>query len=113
MAFSGPAFEILAESTGSRARAGLFHTAHGPIRTPAFMPVGTNAAVRGLTPSELESLGADCVLANTYHLWLRPGEELIQRAGGLHAFMRWNGPMLTDSGGFQILSPPTAAVSRS
>jgi len=104
MAFSGPAFEILAESTGSRARAGLFHTAHGPIRTPAFMPVGTNAAVRGLTPSELESLGADCVLANTYHLWLRPGEELIQRAGGLHAFMRWNGPMLTDSGGFQILS---------
>ena len=104
MGFSGPAFELTAESAASRARAGVFQTAHGPIHTPAFMPVGTNGAVRGLSPLELDSLGADCVLANTYHLWLSPGERLIERAGGLHAFMGWKGPMLTDSGGFQILS---------
>ena len=97
-------FAVLSESTGSRARAGVFQTAHGPIETPAFMPVGTNAAVRGLTPADIQSTGAQCVLGNTYHLWLQPGAELIEQAGGLHAFMGWNGPLLTDSGGFQVLS---------
>jgi len=97
-------FSLIADSWGAAARAGVLQTSHGPIETPAFMPVGTNAAVRGLTPAELKSSGAQCVLGNTYHLWLRPGSALIQRAGGLHTFMGWDGPILTDSGGFQVLS---------
>jgi len=100
----GGSFAITAQSGDTAARAGVFQTPHGPIDTPAFMPVGTNAAVRGLTPAELRSVGAQCVLGNTYHLWLRPGPDLIERAGGLHGFMGWDGPILTDSGGFQVLS---------
>ncbi len=97
-------FRVTAETPGGSARAGVLDTPHGAIRTPAFMPVGTNAAVRTLTPSELGRLGAQCVLGNTYHLWLRPGADLVRHAGGLHAFMGWNWPILTDSGGFQVLS---------
>lgn len=87
-----------------RARAGLFHTAHGVIHTPVFAPVGTQATVKALTPGQLSDVGASLVLANTYHLYLRPGDELISNMGGLHRFMGWNGPILTDSGGFQVFS---------
>src|SRR5512135_1068750 len=87
-----------------RARAGVFHTPHGDIPTPVFAPVGTAATVKGVPPRDLKDLGATLVLANTYHLYLRPGDELITRLGGLHRFMNWDGPMLTDSGGFQIFS---------
>ena len=95
-------FEVLARD--GAARAGILYTPHGPVRTPCFAPVATNAAVRGVTGWDLRSLGADLLLANTFHLYLRPGPELIQQAGGLHAFMGWSGPLLTDSGGFQVLS---------
>jgi len=95
-------FDLLG-SDGS-ARAGLFRTPHGPVPTPAFMPVGTQATVKTLTPDEVQELGATMVLANTYHLFLRPGHELVRELGGLHAFMRWEGPILTDSGGFQVFS---------
>src|SRR5207248_37418 len=86
------------------ARAGVLRTAHGEVRTPAFMPVGTKATVKAVDPDELHELGAEIVLANTYHLHFRPGEELIAELGGLHAFMGWDGPILTDSGGFQVFS---------
>ena len=86
------------------ARAGSLSTDHGVIPTPAFMPVGTQATVKGLTPGDLEELGVGIVLANAYHLHLRPGAEVVRRLGGLHAFMGWNGPVLTDSGGFQVFS---------
>jgi queuine tRNA-ribosyltransferase len=86
------------------ARLGEITTPHGRIRTPAFMPVGTAASVKGLYPEQVRDAGADIVLANTYHLMLRPGAERIARLGGLHAFMRWDGPILTDSGGFQVMS---------
>ena len=86
------------------ARAGVLHTAHGEVPTPAFMPVGTKATVKMLDPDELRALGATIVLANTYHLRFRPGDELIERLGGLHRFMSWDGPILTDSGGFQVFS---------
>src|SRR5262249_22400930 len=86
------------------ARAGVLETAHGAVETPVFMPVGTQATVKGLTPQQLEEAGAHLILANTYHLTLRPGEELIAELGGLHRFMNWNGPILTDSGGFQVYS---------
>jgi queuine tRNA-ribosyltransferase len=82
----------------------MLATAHGPIHTPAFMPVGTQASVKGLAPDELRAVGAECLLANTYHLALRPGEELVRQLGGLHRFMGWDGPLLTDSGGFQVWS---------
>jgi queuine tRNA-ribosyltransferase len=95
-------FERLA--TDERARAGLFHTPHGSIETPVFAPVGTQATVKAVTPRDLRDLGATLVLANTYHLMLRPGDERIARLGGLHAFMGWDGPILTDSGGFQVFS---------
>jgi len=95
-------FTVTAED-GS-ARAGVLHTAHGEVRTPAFMPVGTKATVKMLDPDELRALGATIVLANTYHLRFRPGDELIERLGGLHRFMSWDGPILTDSGGFQVFS---------
>jgi queuine tRNA-ribosyltransferase len=88
----------------SRARRGAFVTAHGTVQTPAFMPVGTRATVTGLTPADLHEVRAQIILANTYHLLLRPGPEALRRAGGIHGFMRWNGPVLTDSGGFQIFS---------
>jgi queuine tRNA-ribosyltransferase len=86
------------------ARAGILRTAHGEVRTPAFMPVGTKATVKAVDPAELRALGAEIVLGNTYHLHFRPGEELIAELGGLHAFMGWDGPILTDSGGFQVFS---------
>jgi queuine tRNA-ribosyltransferase len=99
MSFS---FEL--HATDGPARAGTFHTPHGPIATPAFMPVGTLGNVKTVTPDELQGVGASMILANTYHLYLRPGHELVRELGGLHAFMRWDGPILTDSGGFQVFS---------
>lgn len=95
-------FDVLA--TDGKARAGVFHTPHGPLATPVFAPVGTQAAVKAVTPAQLAELGATLVLSNTYHLYLRPGDELVRELGGLHQFMQWNGPMLTDSGGFQVWS---------
>jgi queuine tRNA-ribosyltransferase len=98
-------FEIEAECPVTGARAGLLHTAHGVIETPVFMPVGTQATVKGLTQRDLETeLNAKIILANTYHLFLRPGHERIERLGGLHRFMSWPRPILTDSGGFQVFS---------
>lgn len=97
-------FDLVARDPESRARAGVMHTRHGPVRTPAFMPVGTQATVKTLSPSELLESGAEIVLANTYHLMLRPGEALVRELGGLHAFMSWPRALLTDSGGFQVLS---------
>ncbi len=96
------AFELLSKDGGAR-RARLT-LAHGVVETPCFMPVGTAATVKGLTPAELRSAHAQIVLGNTYHLWLRPGREIIKAAGGLHRFMAWDGPILTDSGGFQVFS---------
>jgi len=90
--------------TEGPARTGDFVTPHGLVATPAFMPVGTQATVKTLTPEEVRELGASMILANTYHLFLRPGHELVRELGGLHAFMRWEGPILTDSGGFQVFS---------
>lgn len=95
-------FEI--EHTDGPARAGTLHTAHGPIPTPVFAPVGTQASVKAVTVEQLHQLGARLILGNTYHLYLRPGAERIRRLGGLHAFMGWTGPMLTDSGGYQVFS---------
>ncbi len=92
------------EATDGAARAGVLTTAHGDIRTPAFMPVGTKATVKSLHPDEVRALGADVVLANAYHLHFRPGERVVQELGGLHAFSGWDGPILTDSGGFQVFS---------
>src|SRR5437879_11883798 len=93
-------FELLAEEDG--ARRGRLHTAHGVIDTPAFMPVGTQATVKALSPDEVRALGAQVLLGNTYHLALRPGGERVARLGGLHKFMGWDGAILTDSGGFQV-----------
>ncbi len=98
-------FELLKECPETRARAGILHTAHGDIPTPIFMPVGTQGTVKGLNQRELwEEVKAPIILGNTYHLYLRPGHELIQRLGGLHKFMNWPGALLTDSGGFQVFS---------
>lgn len=95
-------FELLARQ--GRARAGIFHTPHGDIPTPIFAPVGTQASVKAVTPAQLHELNASLILANTYHLYLRPGDELVAELGGLHRFMNWPGPILTDSGGFQVFS---------
>ncbi len=92
------------EATEGSARAGVVHTAHGDVRTPAFMPVGTKGTVKSVDPDELKALGASIVLGNTYHLHFRPGEDVIAELGGLHAFMSWDRPILTDSGGFQVFS---------
>ncbi len=97
-------YDIVAEDPTTHARAGVLHTPHGDIPTPIFMPVGTKATVKGILPSQLEQLGAKIILANTYHLANRPGEDLVAEMGGLHEFMRWRGPILTDSGGFQVFS---------
>ncbi len=97
-------FEIEAEDARSAARAAVYRTPHGDIPTPVFAPVGTQAAVKTLTPEELEATGTRLILGNSYHLYLRPGHELIARFGGLHRFMNWRGPILTDSGGFQVFS---------
>jgi queuine tRNA-ribosyltransferase len=95
-------FDLIA--TDGAARAGVFYTTHGPLETPVFAPVGTQGTVKAVTPRDLLDLGATLILANTYHLYLRPGDELIRDLGGLHAFMGWSGPLLTDSGGFQVWS---------
>ncbi|MBP3939915.1 MAG: tRNA-guanine transglycosylase, partial [Christensenellaceae bacterium] len=95
-------FEVVARSGG--ARAGVLHTPHGDIKTPVYMPVGTKATVKSLTPDIVKDTGAQILLANTYHLYMRPGHELVKEAGGLHKFMHWDKPILTDSGGFQVFS---------
>jgi queuine tRNA-ribosyltransferase len=100
---NGP-FQIDSRDPGSLARAGVLRTAHGDIRTPAFVPLATKATVKGLEPREVTALGYDMILGNTYHLFLEPGHELIGRFGGLHRFMGWDGPIVTDSGGFQVFS---------
>ena len=86
------------------ARLGKLHTPHGVIDTPIFMPVGTLATVKSMSPEELADIGSQIILSNTYHLWLRPGNDIIKEAGGLHKFMNWDKPILTDSGGFQVFS---------
>ncbi len=97
-------FELLKTDPETGARAGIFHTPHGDIETPVYMPVGTQATVKGVLPRDLEEIGSQIILSNTYHLYMRPGDGLIKRAGGLHKFMNWNRPILTDSGGFQVFS---------
>lgn len=97
-------FEIIKECPHTHARAGILHTPHGDIETPIFMPVGTQATVKGLKPEDLNDVGAQIILSNTYHLYLRPGHEIVKKAGGLHKFMNWDKPILTDSGGFQVFS---------
>lgn len=97
-------FEIFKKAKDSKARTGIFETPHGKIHTPVFMPVGTKATVKTLTPEELKSLGAEIILSNTYHLMLRPGEKTVKKMGGLHKWMTWNKPILTDSGGYQVFS---------
>jgi len=97
-------FEVLYTDCHCAARQGVLKTAHGKVETPAFLPVGTIGAVKGITPQQLKETGADIILANTYHLMLRPGVDVIEKLGGLHKFMVWNQPILTDSGGYQIFS---------
>jgi len=97
-------FELLKECEKTGARAGILHTPHGDIETPIFMPVGTQATVKTMSPEELKEIGAQIIVSNTYHLYLRPGHELVKKAGGLHSFMNWDRPILTDSGGFQVFS---------
>jgi len=113
-------FQVL--STDGAARRGKLMLPHGAVDTPAFMPVGTYGAVKTLTPQELKDVGAQIVLGNTFHLWLRPGVEVIEAHGGLHRFMGWDGPILTDSGGYQVYSlgamrriteMPSSALQRS
>ena len=97
-------FEVTHVCKQTGARTGILHTPHGDVKTPMFMPVGTLATVKFLSPEEIKEIGAGVILANTYHCWLRPGEDVVQAAGGLQEFMRYDGPMLTDSGGFQVFS---------
>ena len=97
-------FKVIAESETSRARAGILQTAHGVVETPVFMPVGTRGSVKSVSPEELLAAGTRIILGNTYHLYLRPGCDVIRRFAGLHHFMHWDGPILTDSGGFQVFS---------
>lgn len=97
-------FKITDEDKNTKARCGIFNTPHGPIYTPVFMPVGTKASIKTLSPEEVKKTGAEIILSNTYHLYLRPGEDLIKKMGGLHKWMNWDGPILTDSGGFQVFS---------
>ena len=97
-------FELIKKSSRSKARRGRITTRHSVIETPVFMPVGTQATVKAMKPEEVRDMGADIILGNTYHLFLRPGHELIREAGGLHTFMNWSGSILTDSGGFQVFS---------
>jgi queuine tRNA-ribosyltransferase len=97
-------YELIKTCAQTGARLGRVHTPHGSFETPTFMPVGTQASVKGVSPEELKALGAHMILSNTYHLFLRPGHELVREAGGLHKFMNWDRPILTDSGGFQVFS---------
>ena len=95
-------FRITAQD--GKARCGELHTAHGVVRTPIFMPVGTVGSVKAIAPDDLAGIGAEIILGNTYHLYLRPGDEVVAKLGGLHNFNQWHGPVLTDSGGFQVFS---------
>ena len=98
-------YELLHQCKQTGARRGILHTPHGDIQTPVFMPVGTQATVKSMTPEELkEEIKAEIILSNTYHLYLRPGSKIVKEAGGLHQFMNWDRPILTDSGGFQVFS---------
>ena len=97
-------FTQIAKDTKSRARTGIMHLPHGDVKTPVFMPVGTNASVKAMTKDWLNEIGFEIILANTYHLYLRPGPDLLQEAGGLHGFSGWKKNFLTDSGGFQVFS---------
>src|SRR3990172_11421107 len=97
-------FTVTHKDPASNARCGIIETPHGSIDTPVFMPVGTKATVKAMLSSQLKDMGAQIILGNTYHLYFQPGAELIARFGGLHSFMGWNGPILTDSGGFQVFS---------
>ena len=97
-------FEVIKTDPDTGARAGILHTPHGDIETPVYMPVGTQATVKGVFPRDLEEAGSQIILSNTYHLYMRPGDEIVKKAGGLHKFMNWNKPILTDSGGFQVFS---------
>ncbi|MGN5883012.1 MULTISPECIES: tRNA guanosine(34) transglycosylase Tgt [Staphylococcus] len=97
-------YEHIKTCKQSGARLGIVHTPHGSFETPMFMPVGTKATVKTMSPEDLRAINAEIILGNTYHLWLQPGSEIIKRAGGLHKFMNWDGPILTDSGGFQVFS---------
>lgn len=97
-------YELLKTDSRTKARRGIVHTPHGDIQTPVFMPVGTQATVKAMRPEQVKEMGADIILSNTYHLYLRPGHELIKEAGGLHKFMNWDKAILTDSGGFQVFS---------
>jgi len=106
-----PPFSFRLDARSGAARAAVFTTPHGDVHTPAFMPVGTHGAVKAMTPDQVKATGAEIVLGNTYHLALRPGEGLVAKLGGLHGFMRWQGPILTDSGGFQVFSLPNKEIS--
>ena len=97
-------YELLHKDKTTGARRGIVHTPHGDIQTPVFMPVGTQATVKSMTPEELKEVGTQIILSNTYHLYLRPGHKLVKEAGGLHKFMNWDRPILTDCGGFQVFS---------
>ncbi|WP_422444045.1 tRNA guanosine(34) transglycosylase Tgt [Thermoanaerobacterium sp. DL9XJH110] len=97
-------FNVIKRTKDGRARLGLLETPHGTVETPVFMPVGTQATVKTMTPEELKDIGARIILSNTYHLYLRPGHRVVEEAGGLHKFMHWDGPILTDSGGYQVFS---------
>src|SRR5512136_2189098 len=104
-------FNLIKSDKKTAARRGVLETPHGTIQTPIFMPVGTHAAMKAMTPVQVRETGAQIILCNTYHLHLRPGENLIEKAGGLHPFMAWNGPILTDSGGFQVFSLPNKRIT--
>ena len=106
-----PLFSFRLDARSGAARAAVFSTPHGDVHTPAFMPVGTHGAVKAMTPDQVAATGVEMVLGNTYHLALRPGEGLVAKLGGLHGFMRWQGPILTDSGGFQVFSLPNKEIS--
>ncbi|MCC7172592.1 MAG: tRNA-guanine transglycosylase, partial [Planctomycetes bacterium] len=104
-------FTLLAKDPASRARRGRLTLPHGIVETPAFMPVGTVGALKALTPRDARDCGAQMILANTYHLTIRPGEDLVKKLGGLHKFMGWDGPILTDSGGYQVFSLPGKEIT--
>jgi len=99
-----PQFDLIKTDSSTRARLGKIITTHGIVNTPAFMPVGTQGTVKSMIPEEIKNCGAEIILGNTYHLYLRPGHETIKKLGGLHKFMNWPHPLLTDSGGFQVYS---------
>jgi len=106
-------FRLLAQDAGSHARRGRLALNHGTVETPMFMPVGTYGSVKGVLPHSLREMGAQIILGNTFHLWLRPGLDVIREFGGLHAFENWQGPILTDSGGFQVWSLGASATASS